>query len=220
MIIKQTEFVKSAANPSHFPEPEFPEVAFAGRSNVGKSSLINTILNRKNLVKTSSKPGCTQLINFFKINNNTFFVDLPGYGYAKVSKSIRSQWGSMIEKYLNQRPNLLGVVLLIDIRREPEKEEFQLMQWLAAKGIPCLRVLTKADKLSRQQQINRSNKLAKIMMCKKEDILLFSATSKQGKDEILKELNLLFYGAESSAEYSSNDNDDKRVDNNNRAGEL
>ncbi|MBF0111532.1 MAG: YihA family ribosome biogenesis GTP-binding protein [Desulfamplus sp.] len=198
MIIKQTEFVKSAVNPSHFPEPEFPEVAFAGRSNVGKSSLINTILNRKNLVKTSSKPGCTQLINFFKINNNLFFVDLPGYGYAKVSKEIRSKWGDMIERYLRQRANLMGVVLLIDIRREPQQEEFQLMEWLVNRGIPCLRVLTKADKLSHQKQINRINEMSKILMCKKEDIILFSATSKQGKDDILQELNTLFNGGASS----------------------
>jgi len=194
MIIKHSEFVKSAANPSHFPEPEFPEVAFAGRSNVGKSSLINTIVNRKNLVKTSSKPGCTQLVNFFKINNNTFFVDLPGYGYAKVSKTVRSQWGSMVEQYLSQRTSLMGVVILIDIRREPQKEEFQLMEWLTNKGIPCLRVLTKADKLSRQRQINRLSVMAKLLMCKKEEIILFSATSKQGKDDILQELNVLFNG--------------------------
>lgn len=192
MIIKQTEFVKSAVNPSHFPDPEFPEVAFAGRSNVGKSSLINTLLNRKNLVKTSSKPGCTQLINFFMINKNTFFVDLPGYGYAKVSKKIRSQWGPMVERYLNKRENLMGVVLLIDIRREPQKEEFQLMEWLVGRNIPCLRVLTKADKLSRQKQLNRVAEISKLLMCKKEDIILFSATSKQGKEDILKELNALF----------------------------
>lgn len=192
MIIKQTEFIKSAVNPSHFPDPEFPEVAFAGRSNVGKSSLINTIVNRKNLVKTSSKPGCTQLINFFKINEDTFFVDLPGYGYAKVSKKIRAQWGPMVERYLKQRENLMGVVLLIDIRREPHQEEFQLMQWLAGRGIPCLRVLTKADKLSRQKQMNRVTELSKLLMCSREDIILFSATSRQGKDEILKELGSLF----------------------------
>lgn len=192
MIIKQSEFIKSAVNPSHFPDPEFPEVAFAGRSNVGKSSLINTVVNRKNLVKTSSRPGCTQLINFFRINGNTFFVDLPGYGYAKVSKTIRSQWGTMVERYLKQRENLMGVVLLIDIRREPQKEEFQLMEWLAGRGIPCLRVLTKADKLSRQKQLNRVTELSKIMMCEKDEMILFSATSKQGKDEILKELDMLF----------------------------
>ncbi|MBF0377219.1 MAG: YihA family ribosome biogenesis GTP-binding protein [Desulfamplus sp.] len=199
MIIKHSEFVKSAVNPSHFPEPEFPEVAFAGRSNVGKSSLINTIVNRKNLVKTSSKPGCTQLVNFFKINNNTFFVDLPGYGYAKVSKTVRYQWGSMVEQYLSQRTNLMGVVILIDIRREPQKEEFQLMEWLTNRGIPCLRVLTKADKLSRQRQINRLSVMAKLLMCKKEEIILFSATSKQGKDDILQELNVLFNGVSSES---------------------
>lgn len=191
MLIKQAEFIKSAVNLSHFPEPEFPEIAFAGRSNVGKSSLINTLVNRKNLVKTSSKPGCTQLINFFTINNNISFVDLPGYGYAKVSKKIRSQWGSMVERYLNQRINLKGVVLLIDIRREPQKEEFELMEWLSNRGIPCLRVLTKADKLSRQKQTNRVTQISKELMCSKEDIIPFSAASKQGRDEILKEIAVL-----------------------------
>ncbi len=191
MIVKQSEFIKSAVNPSHFPEPEFPEVAFAGRSNVGKSSLINTLINRKSLVKTSSKPGCTQLINFFKINNSTFFVDLPGYGYAKVSKKIRAQWGPMVEHYLNVRPNLLGVVLLVDIRREPRKEELELKNWLHNRSIPALIVLTKADKLARHKQQKQLALNAKILGCRQEDLILFSATSKQGKESVLKELGAL-----------------------------
>ena len=191
MIIKQAEFIKSAVKPSHFPEPEFPEIAFAGRSNVGKSSLINTLVNRKNLVKTSSKPGCTQLINFFNINGTAFFVDLPGYGYAKISKKIRAQWGPMVERYLSIRPNLMGVLLLIDIRREPKKEEFELLSWLEARAIPALIVLTKADKLSKTKQQRQLTETAKILGCRKEDMILFSATSKLGKEVILNEIELL-----------------------------
>ena len=191
MIIKNADFIKSAVKPSHFTEPEFPEIAFAGRSNVGKSSLINTLVNRKNLVKTSSRPGCTQLINFFIINQNLSFVDLPGYGYAKVSKKIRAQWGPMIQRYLNVRKNLTGVILLIDIRREPGKEEFELLQWLASRNIPSLTVLTKADKLSRQKQQKRLAVISKILGRQREDIILFSAKSRQGKETILSEIESL-----------------------------
>ncbi len=198
MIIKQAEFIKSAVKPSDFTDPEFPEVAFAGRSNVGKSSLINTILNRKNLVKTSSKPGCTQLINFFKINENISFVDLPGYGYAKVSKKIRAQWGPMVERYLNVRKNLMGVILLIDIRRDPGKEEFELMDWLSNHNIPSLTVLTKADKLSRQKQQKRLSSIIRVLERKKEDMILFSAKSKQGKETVLNEIESLVIGTNAS----------------------
>ncbi|MBF0199970.1 MAG: YihA family ribosome biogenesis GTP-binding protein [Desulfamplus sp.] len=192
MIIKQAEFIKSAVKPSQFPEPQLPEVAFAGRSNVGKSSLINTLVNRKNLVKTSSRPGCTQLINFFNINSSAFFVDLPGYGYAKVSKKIRAQWGPMVERYLDVRPNLLGVLLLIDIRREPRQEEFDLLGRLQIRGIPALIVLTKADKLSKTKQQTQLIQTAKTLNCKKDDVILFSATSRQGREIILNELETLF----------------------------
>jgi GTP-binding protein len=191
MIVKQAEFIKSATKPAQFTEPVFPEIAFAGRSNVGKSSLINTLVNRKNLVKTSSKPGCTQLINFFTINNEISFVDLPGYGYAKVSKSIRTQWAPMVDRYLSTRKNLMGVILLIDIRRDPGKEDFELMDWFAKRRIPFLTVLTKVDKLSRTKQQKRLAVLTKTLERGKEDLILFSSKTRQGKELVLGEISAL-----------------------------
>ncbi len=191
MIIKNAEFIKSAVKPSQYTEPDFPEIAFAGRSNVGKSSLINTLVNRKQLVKTSSKPGMTQLINFFVINGNTSFVDLPGYGYAKVSKKVRQTWGKMIETYLSTRQNLLGLVLLIDIRRGPEKEEFELIDWLIKAGIDIIIVFTKADKLSKPKQQKALAPSLNKLSLEKEDIILFSAKSKLGKDQLLKTIEHL-----------------------------
>ncbi len=188
MIIKNSEFIKSAVKPSQYTDPDYPEIAFAGRSNVGKSSLINTLVNRKKLVKTSSKPGMTQLINFFVINGDTSFVDLPGYGYAKVSKKIRQTWGKMIETYLSTRQNLLGLVLLIDIRRGPEKEEFELIDWLIKAGIDILIVFTKADKLSKPKQQKALAPSLKKLNLQKEDIILFSAKSRLGKDQLLKKI--------------------------------
>ncbi len=193
MIIKQTEFVKSAVKPSQYPEENFPEIAFAGRSNVGKSSLINALINRKNLVKTSSKPGCTQLINFFKINNELSFVDLPGYGYAKISKKIRAKWSPMMKTYLSNRKSLAGVVLLIDIRRQPGKEELGLIQWLEKSHLPCLAVLTKADKFSKQKRHKRLSLIADDLGVQKEAIILFSAKSKLGRDVIWNEIDHLVW---------------------------
>ena len=191
MIIKQAEFIKSATKPVQFTEPDLPEIAFAGRSNVGKSSLINTLVNRKNLVKTSSKPGCTQLINFFTINEEVSFVDLPGYGYAKVSKSIRAQWAPMVDRYLSVRKNLMGVILLIDIRRDPGKEEFELMNWFVKRRIPFLTVLTKTDKLSRTKQQKRLAILTKTLKRGKEDLILFSSKTRQGRDIVMDEITAL-----------------------------
>ncbi|MBT3386380.1 MAG: YihA family ribosome biogenesis GTP-binding protein [Desulfobacula sp.] len=194
MIIKKVEFIKSAVKPSHYPEYNFSEIAFAGRSNVGKSSLINTLIQRKDMVKTSSKPGCTQLINFFLINENLSFVDLPGYGYAKVSKKIRSQWQPMVNLYLSNRQNLLGLILLIDIRRDPEKEEFDMMDWLQAHEIPYLVILTKSDKLSKTKQQKRLSSICSQMNRGKNNVIVFSAKTKKGRDTIIEEIENLMGG--------------------------
>ncbi len=191
MIIKTVDFIKSAVKPSQYPEYDFPEIAFAGRSNVGKSSLINTLIQRKDMVKTSSKPGCTQLINFFMVNENLSFVDLPGYGYAKVSKKIRSQWQPMVNLYLSQRKSLLGLILLIDTRRDPEKEEFDMMEWLEAHKIPYLVVLTKSDKLSKTEQQKRLLSICSQMNREKNNVILFSTRTKMGRDTILGEIENL-----------------------------
>ncbi len=184
MIIKFSEFITSAVKPSQYPPGELPEIAFAGRSNVGKSSLINTLINRKRLVKTSSTPGRTQLINFFVINKMYSFVDLPGYGYAKVPAAIRKTWGPMIETYLSTREALKGVVLIMDIRRTPGHEETNFIDWLGSLNIPTLPILTKADKLSKTKQIKQRASIARSLSVDKENLILFSAKSRQGKDAV------------------------------------
>jgi len=184
MIIKSADFVKSAVNPSHYPSEVLPEIAFAGRSNVGKSSLINKIVNRKRLVKTSSTPGRTQLINFFLVNKALSFVDLPGYGYAKVPLTVKKKWGPMIETYLSKREMLRGVVLIMDIRRVPGYEEMNFIEWLAYYGIPSILVLTKVDKLSKTKQLARQPLIAEALSLNKENLILFSAKSGQGKDAV------------------------------------
>jgi len=151
MKIHSAEFLLSASKTSQFPAATLPEIAFAGRSNVGKSTLINSLLNRKKLVKTSSTPGKTQLINFFKINEKFFFVDLPGYGYAKVPQSVRLKWYNLIETYLSQRETLRNVVLIIDCRHNPTIQDKQLLEWLEYYQRPSLIVASKIDKLKRGQ---------------------------------------------------------------------
>jgi len=184
MIIKSAEFIKSAVKPKHYPADDLPEIAFAGRSNVGKSSLINTLLNRKRLVKTSRTPGRTQLINFFLINKAFSFVDLPGYGYAKVPASVRKSWGPMVETYLATRQVLRGVVLIMDIRRTPGMQETNFIDWLHDYNNPCVLILTKVDKLSKTNRIKQRLANAKALGVDVDDLVLFSAKSRLGKDAV------------------------------------
>ncbi len=184
--IKQSEFVCSAYNPEQIPAPALPEIAFAGRSNVGKSSLINCLVQRKKLVRTSNTPGRTQSINFFLINKSFYFVDLPGYGYAKVPKSVQARWRPLVEKYLKHRKTLKAVVHIIDSRHAPTPEDIQLRNWLTLYHIPIITVLTKADKLSKNKQLKARQEASRLLGISPNDIILFSATKKTGRDRLLK----------------------------------
>ena len=191
MIIKSTEFIKSATRPAHYPEGDLPEIAFAGRSNVGKSSLVNVLVNRKNLVRTSSTPGRTQLINFFQVNDDFMLVDLPGYGYAKVPLAVKKDWRPMMETYLSKRRNLRGVVLILDIRRTPVEEDLQMLAWLRAFSIAPIIVVTKCDKVSKNERAKQSAIIMARMGLEKGDLNFFSALSKEGKDGIWARIDAL-----------------------------
>ncbi len=191
MIIKSAEFVKSAVTPDQYPDTAYPEIAFAGRSNVGKSSLINALLNRKRLVKTSSTPGRTRLLNFFLVNQAFTFVDLPGFGYAKVPKSMQKSWKPMVEKYLATRLQLRGVVLLMDIRRTPRQGETDLLSWLERYQIPLVLILTKCDKFSKTKQIRQQTMIAKRLEMARAQLILFSAKTRQGRDIVWERLMVM-----------------------------
>jgi GTP-binding protein len=195
MIIKSAVFIKSATKPSHYPEPLFSEIAFAGRSNVGKSSLINALLNRKSLVKTSRTPGRTQLINFFMINDFFYLVDLPGYGYAKVPPKIKREWGPMVESYFFNRNNLDAVVLAMDIRRTPKEEEKNLLKLFDYLNLQKILVLTKSDKLSKNKQIQQQSVYAKSLFVDESQLFLFSAKNLQGKEHIMKKIETIISDA-------------------------
>jgi GTP-binding protein len=181
----EISFLVSAFRESQYPCPEKPEVAFAGRSNVGKSSLINVLLNRKKLARTSSTPGRTQAINFFSVDRLFYAVDLPGYGFARVPLAVRGSWGKMTETYLRNRTNLKAVVVIIDIRRGPGDMDMNLIQFLKRFGRKAIVVLTKADKLSRQQCRLRLNEIVGQMADRIEGIpTLFSAKTREGREEI------------------------------------
>ena len=175
------EILLSAANKSHYPQDEIPEIALAGRSNVGKSSFINTLLNRKNLARTSGKPGKTQLLNFFNIDDKLRFVDVPGYGYAKVSKTERAKWGKMIEEYLTSRENLRAVVSLVDFRHEPSADDVQMYEFLKYYEIPVIVVATKADKIPRGKWNKHESVIKKKLdFDKDDDFIVFSSVNKDG----------------------------------------
>ena len=177
------EILLSAANKSHYPQDEIPEIALAGRSNVGKSSFINTLLNRKNLARTSGKPGKTQLLNFFNIDDKLRFVDVPGYGYAKVSKTELAKWGKMIEEYLTSRENLRAVVSLVDFRHEPSADDVQMYEFLKYYEIPVIVVATKADKIPRGKWNKHESVIKKKLdFDKNDDFIVFSSVNKDGLD--------------------------------------
>ncbi|MGC8719692.1 MAG: ribosome biogenesis GTP-binding protein YihA/YsxC [Thermodesulforhabdaceae bacterium] len=182
--ISSAEFVTSAFTLQQFPEETLPEVAFAGRSNVGKSSLINALLLRKKLVKTSSTPGRTQSINWFVINKAFYFVDLPGYGFAKVPREVQAKWKWLIEGYLQNRKSLKGVVLIMDSRHPAMPQDVQLYHWLSARSFTIIPVLTKIDKLSRNQWQKARTECARILTISPEDIILFSAIDRTGREAL------------------------------------
>lgn len=187
MIIKTSELDIVLGIKSPLPESGLSEVAFAGRSNVGKSSLINTVLGRKKLARTSSSPGKTQTINFYKINDGFYFVDLPGYGFAKVSRSEQEKWAGMINNYLTRSAYLKAVILLVDIRHEPKNSDKEMLEWILASGKQPVIVATKADKIKRNQVPRHLKMLREGLDIKGKDIPLiaFSSETKQGRDELL-----------------------------------
>jgi GTP-binding protein len=195
MHILSAEFITSATRLSQYPPADLPEIAFAGKSNVGKSSLINILVNRKRLVKTSTTPGRTQLINFFNINSQMTFVDLPGYGYAKVPIAIQKSWKPMIETYLSERPTLKAVVIIMDIRRTPDEKDLYLLNWLGHHQIPTIPILTKTDKLKTSQQLHQLTLVSTTTGIPRDQIILFSAKTRIGKEPIWEAIERICHAA-------------------------
>jgi len=189
MKIHSAIFVKSATRKAHYPETALPEVAFVGKSNVGKSSLINSLLNRKNLVKTSSTPGKTQTINFFELDGKLMFTDLPGYGYARVPLSVKKSWGKMVETYLREREGLKLVIFLLDIRRDPGEDTRQVAEWLDYYQVPFLTVITKADKARKSEIIQRRRVITAGLNISTEATVLCSARTGMGRRELWEKIN-------------------------------
>lgn len=185
MIIKSAELETVCGITSTFPENDKIEIAFAGKSNVGKSSLINALVNRKALARTSAQPGKTQTINFYKVNDEVYFVDLPGYGYAKVSQEVKKKWGRLIERYLEKSEMLKAVFLLIDIRHEPSANDKSMYDWIVYQGYDPIIIATKLDKINRSQVQKHVKMIKTGLNVKPETVVIpFSAATKQGREEI------------------------------------
>ena len=195
MKITSAEFLKSVYPQDKYPPGRYPEVAFAGRSNVGKSSLINTLVNRKGLARTSSSPGKTQSINFYLVNRSLCLVDLPGYGYAKVPQHMRKRWSPLIEDYCRNRKNLRGVVVIIDARVGPTPLDISLIQWLRDLSLPALIVMTKTDKLSKNKMAQAMRQTAEALSLDPDQICTFSAHTGAGKKELWQKLKYLIDAA-------------------------
>lgn len=184
MKVNNAEIVISAVSKAQYPDDGLPEVVLLGRSNVGKSSFINTLISRRGLARTSSQPGKTQTMNFYRINDAFYFVDMPGYGYAKVSKKEREKWGAMIEEYLQTRENMVLVLLLVDSRHEPTEDDRLMFDWLTYYGLDPVVIATKGDKISKNRQKKAVDNIFKVLgPRKKSDVILFSAAEKIGKAE-------------------------------------
>lgn len=196
MKIKKAEFVVSAASSRQFPRDGLPEIAFVGRSNVGKSSLLNSLVRQKNLARVSRTPGKTRLINFYRINDNCYFVDLPGYGFARVSKSLKEHWAYFLEGYLRERKQVAGVVQLVDLRHPPTADDCQMFAWLQAYQMPVIVVGTKADKLPWGRRKQQEKQVAETLRLPPGvPLVIHSAKTGEGREELLRLLGGLVFGS-------------------------
>ncbi|MDN3449151.1 ribosome biogenesis GTP-binding protein YihA/YsxC [Planococcus sp. APC 3906] len=189
MIVHNVELVISAVRPDQYPEDGLPEFALAGRSNVGKSSFINKMIGRKSMARISSKPGKTQTLNFYKIEEQLFYVDVPGYGYAKVSKTEREAWGKMIERYITDREQLKAVIQIVDLRHAPSRDDVAMYDFMKHYGIPCIIIATKADKIPKGKW-DKHKKIVRetLDMDKRDPLIVFSSETGLGKDAAWQEI--------------------------------
>ncbi|PWM30588.1 MAG: YihA family ribosome biogenesis GTP-binding protein [Clostridiales bacterium] len=197
MVIKTVNLETVCGVTSRLPDNQLPEIAFAGKSNVGKSSLINAVMNRKSLARTSSQPGKTQTINFYNVNDSFYLVDLPGYGYARANEQVKAQWGKMIERYLHGSRQLKAVFLLVDIRHDPSANDREMYRWMLHYGYHPIIIATKLDKINRSQIAKQVKAIRDGLQAEKGTVVIpFSALSKQGREEIYDLLDSLLPGGE------------------------
>lgn len=192
LVIRSLEFLGGMASPGGWrPDPILPEIAFAGRSNVGKSSLLNKLIHRRKFARVSNTPGRTREVNFFKVNDAFVFVDLPGYGYARISKERRAEWRPLIESYLKSSPQLRGIVQLLDVRHDPTNDDRQMLDFLGELGVPTIVVLTKMDKLTATERAKRVPAISSILGLDADQVVPFSATTGEGRDELAEAIDAL-----------------------------